>query len=341
MRSYATIKPTFWTGPTGQRMRKHPDGDLVQLVALYLVTGPGANLIGLYHSTPETIAIQIGGRGRNPDTIRRVLDFLSEIGFAYFDPETETVFVPQMAHYQVGEKIAAPSDGRRFAVIKQLRAFEHSPFFSQFLEQYAAAYGLSELVPKVPTYPRLTPPAQEHEQDQVQDQGLPHPTPPYPGREGGRVKDVPQAEADAKVANSTDDGRGSGSPTGESPARHKSSVEPEAVVQAWNTMARAAKLRVVAKLTDTRRKAILKRGSDQFWAENWAPALERLGASPFCCGSGERGWRADFDFFLREETVVRLIEGTFDDWAQNATRPASKRTQATYLAEQTRKALDD
>jgi hypothetical protein len=47
MRDYAKVAPTFWNGETGKKIREL--GRDAQVVALYLITCPSSNWIGLYY----------------------------------------------------------------------------------------------------------------------------------------------------------------------------------------------------------------------------------------------------------------------------------------------------
>jgi hypothetical protein len=46
MRDFGKVNPQFWIGSTGKRLRGNPEA---QLVALYLMTCPHANMIGVFH----------------------------------------------------------------------------------------------------------------------------------------------------------------------------------------------------------------------------------------------------------------------------------------------------
>lgn len=75
--------------------------------------------------------------------------------------------------------------------------------------------------------------------------------------------------------------------------------------------------------TKKRLAAFKERSKDSFWRENVQAALGRVAASSFCRGCGDKGWRADLDWFLRPESVVRIVEGKYDDRpgaAANGTR---------------------
>jgi hypothetical protein len=45
--------------------------------------------------------------------------------------------------------------------------------------------------------------------------------------------------------------------------------------------------------------------------KDWEIAVRRLAAMPFMCGENDRGWRADFDFFL-EKGLVKAFEGSYE-----------------------------
>jgi hypothetical protein len=47
--------------------------------------------------------------------------------------------------------------------------------------------------------------------------------------------------------------------------------------------------------------------------DDWGIVIDRIAASSFCRGKGNRGWVADFDWLLDSETAVRVLEGRYDD----------------------------
>lgn len=76
------------------------------------------------------------------------------------------------------------------------------------------------------------------------------------------------------------------------------------------------------RVTEKRRKVIRDRWKDQWWRENWLAALEHAMQCPFLTGSNDRGWKMDFDFFLRPDTATKILEGKYDD------QPRRKQTTA-------------
>jgi len=95
------------------------------------------------------------------------------------------------------------------------------------------------------------------------------------------------------------------------PAAEPIELKPEHVVEAWNDMARRNGLSAVKILNDGRRKKLATR-IRQHPIEDWTEAIAAIERSPFLRGENDRGWRADFDFFLEPRNFTKLIEGGYD-----------------------------
>lgn len=74
-----------------------------------------------------------------------------------------------------------------------------------------------------------------------------------------------------------------------------------------------------------RRQAATARGKDPWWREHWQEAMQRVAGSTFCHGGGDKGWRAGIDWFLRPDTVARILEGKYDDRDGRDGRPSDPR----------------
>jgi hypothetical protein len=164
MRDYGKVRPAFWTGDTGRELRAA--GRDAQLVALYLMTGPSANMIGLYHLPMPLLCHHTGlTREGASKALRRVC----ETGFCLFEGSTETIFVPQMARIQIGETLKV-KDNRHKAVLKELRNWRKSPFLRDFYRLYGTDYNLPDDLPfEAPSKP-LRSQEQEQEQEQEKEQ---------------------------------------------------------------------------------------------------------------------------------------------------------------------------
>lgn len=92
---------------------------------------------------------------------------------------------------------------------------------------------------------------------------------------------------------------------------------PVEFLEAWN----AAGLTRAQKLTTKRLKHLRARSADPDWVANWRAALERAKVLPFCRGQNDRGWLADIDWFLRPDTVTKLLEGRYVSAPAAGTKP--------------------
>ncbi len=85
-------------------------------------------------------------------------------------------------------------------------------------------------------------------------------------------------------------------------------------IELWNDMAAECGLPKVRMLTGDRRIR-LRRVLNDVGLDGWTEALKAVANSPFLCGGGRRGWRANITFMLRPNVVLRILEGEFDDLA--------------------------
>jgi hypothetical protein len=82
------------------------------------------------------------------------------------------------------------------------------------------------------------------------------------------------------------------------------------VVEAWNALPKPFP-KVVA-LSKGRRSHLTARLKEPNWVANWRAALDKVRTSAFCQGKNDRGWVADFDFFIRPDSVAKCLEGKYD-----------------------------
>jgi hypothetical protein len=86
---------------------------------------------------------------------------------------------------------------------------------------------------------------------------------------------------------------------------------PEALMAVWNQTVR--QLPPVAAMNAARRRAARARLAEHPPPFDWAATIRRLEASAFCTGRNDRSWRANFDFWLRPTTILKVLEGIYDD----------------------------
>lgn len=93
---------------------------------------------------------------------------------------------------------------------------------------------------------------------------------------------------------------------------------PARVIAYWNEVF-GSKLRITTK----RRNALKARWSDTHFREHWAEAIRRVAQSPFCMGQNDKSWLAHLDWFLRPDTVTKIMEGLYDARARTASNSKS------------------
>ena len=87
-------------------------------------------------------------------------------------------------------------------------------------------------------------------------------------------------------------------------------------VSTWNAKAGPVFGRCLS-VSSGRRKTLLARLQEQFWRESFTEGIERMGSSDFCRGKNDRAWKANLDFFLRPDSLVKILEGKYDNHAGN------------------------
>ena len=150
MRSFSVINPRFWTqmSKTGTAIRSL--GPEATMVALYLLTSPHSNALGLYYLPLSLLSEEVG---LPMERARAVLDAVCATGFAEYFPEESAVWIPEMARFQVGATLAR-SDRKVAWARRELRKFEGTVLAERFLHRYGEAY---HLTPKEVSPLRLVP----------------------------------------------------------------------------------------------------------------------------------------------------------------------------------------
>lgn len=151
MRDYSKVSGAFWTRGTGKSLR----GDMeTQIVALYLMTSPHANMIGVFNLPIGYIQIDTG---LSFEGASKGLAKLIEGGFCSYDEVNEAVFVHEMANYQIGAALKA-TDNRVKDIQKQYESLPESHIKSKFYDKYSQAFCLKNISPSEAPYEAPTKP---------------------------------------------------------------------------------------------------------------------------------------------------------------------------------------
>jgi hypothetical protein len=135
MMGYARIVPSFWTGDTGRSIASCGPEALV--VALYLMTSPHANMLGLYYLPRRFLEHETR---LSPKGASKGLRWCIEADFCSYDDATQTVWVHEMAAHQVGPLKAL--DNRCAGFRKRYAGLQKSPFLGPFFDRYCDDFHL-------------------------------------------------------------------------------------------------------------------------------------------------------------------------------------------------------
>lgn len=145
MRSYSRVAPSFWVGTTGRALRAEGSGAI--LAALYLITCPSANMTGLFYLPLVTMAHETG---MSLEMVKAALPALANTGFAFYDETEESFWVPEMAKFQLGERLD-PSDKQCKGVQTAIKPMMKSVFYRAFWERYHTDFHLPDITTSTPT----------------------------------------------------------------------------------------------------------------------------------------------------------------------------------------------
>jgi|688.fasta_scaffold644013_2 hypothetical protein len=129
-------------------------------------------------------------------------------------------------------------------------------------------------------------------------------------------KNVPRLEREQGTGNREEEREQGTGEEGDYVGSKQPTPSPAEIIEFWN-LRRCQSCILTAK----RKSAIQARSRDAIWQQSWKDAIEKITDSRFCNGQNDRGWVADLDWFLRPDTVVRLMEGKYDDKMANLSKP--------------------
>jgi hypothetical protein len=78
-------------------------------------------------------------------------------------------------------------------------------------------------------------------------------------------------------------------------------------------------------ITPKRIKAANTRWQDAWWRDHWQEALDRGSGSAFLRGENDTGWKCDIDWFLKPDSVARILEGKYDGAGKPRQQTAAER----------------
>jgi hypothetical protein len=172
VREYAKLSPTFWTGETGKEIKRR--GIEAVVVAVYLLSSPHSNMLGLYYQPKLYLAHETG---LGIEGASKGLQGCIEAGFCSFDEPSEMVWVFEMAAYQIAPSLSS-GDKRCKGIQKDYDALPRCPHLAPFFDRYAAPFHLTKRRSTEPPKPESgqgacqapSKPHRSQEQEQEQEQ---------------------------------------------------------------------------------------------------------------------------------------------------------------------------
>lgn len=284
MRDYGKVGPKFWLGETGKKLRKA--GPEAQVVALYLLTSPHSNMLGLYYQPVMYIAHETG---LGIEGASKGLQCSIEAGFCEYDEASEVVWVHEMAKYQIAEQLSA-NDKRCIGIQNEYNSLPANPYLARFFEKYRAAFNMTKqrgiISPIEGASKGLG--SQEHEQEQEQEQDISNPD--------GLLVDSDADDLPAKSADA---------------CPHKE------IIAAYHELLPACP--AIREWTPARQKALRTR-----WAEDksrqsleyWRKLFGYIAESKFLTGraqsnNGKPPFTASLDWIVKAENFTKIREGRY------------------------------
>lgn len=280
MRDYGKVAPQFWTGATGRKLKEA--GPEAVIVAMYLMTSPHANMIGLYYLPKLYLAHETG---LGMEGASKGLASAIEAGFCDYDEASEHVFVFAMVRFQVSESLKV-EDKRCKGIENELAKVPKGALRKRFFDLYGEAFHLTSQPVKASPYeaPSKALASQEQEQEQEQE------------------KNTLSVDTDPEEARA---------PAQEKPQRV---IPVPAILAAYHE--RLPMLTAVRKMTDNRKRKLKARwteDSERQSVEYWDKFFGYVAQSDFLTGRDNRWTACDFEWLIESSNHVKVIEGKYEN----------------------------
>lgn len=90
----------------------------------------------------------------------------------------------------------------------------------------------------------------------------------------------------------------------------------EEIFSYWNSKEKLP----TAQITKSRLTKLKARVKENGFLENYQVVIDKLAASDFCTGENDRGWKANFDWLVKNDVnYVKVLEGQFDNTKRGET----------------------
>lgn len=92
--------------------------------------------------------------------------------------------------------------------------------------------------------------------------------------------------------------------------RRTDKADHAAVIDSYNAIC-GGRLPKVTKLTDKRKRSIKNCLAQGFTVNDLSRAFKAAASTPFLTGKNDRCWTANFDFIIKPDNIVKILEGAY------------------------------
>lgn len=271
MRDYGKVYSRFWQN---RDVKRWSDG--AKLAAVYLLTSPHANLVGIYYLPADYAAVDMG---MEVGDVVKAFGELATHDFIAYDRESQWVWVRQFVAWNAFEspKVSI-SAARTLATLPNAL-----PWYREALERVKrdGRWFSTDCAAQIDAMLEAHDAGKRVLLDDVSDVG--------------------------------DDENGGDEAMSLLAAVDDAPDDVTAAIIAWNGFAAKHDLAKVEHVTAERKSKLRQRLKECGGLEGWRKALERASASSFLLGMNDRGFFIDFDFMLQKSKFTKLMEGSYDD----------------------------
>ena len=314
MALFRKIDPRIWND---EKFRSLSDD--ARLTFLFVLTHPNLTALGAMRATVPGLAAEIGWK---PRRLRAALVALSERGMIEIDEAASFVCAPNFLRYNEptgpNSVIKAwpnalnliPECGGKTALVARCRQYlvQKSKEFRDFIGD--TIWDVFRDVPG--DGPGQPSPIQELEQELENESEQ--------KQERERDIEQPRHKGDGQappVAAPLSPSGGNEKPSSENPEPETpaatspvTAATPQQLLDAWNRC--APNLVPAHTLTLSRTRLAQDRLRERPALAEWEGIFRRMNASPFLRGQNDWKWRASFDWALKPDSVLHVLEGKYD-----------------------------
>ena len=97
-----------------------------------------------------------------------------------------------------------------------------------------------------------------------------------------------------------------------SESRRKSDFDK--VRNTWNEMAETCGIAKISRITqDSTRAKLLNKRMEEYGLDDVLHAIDMIYSSDFLTGHGDRGWAINFDWFIKPNNFIKVLEGNYSN----------------------------